>query len=201
MDTEDKELETAEEVDYPTDLDDPLTDIPFKKKRKQKLLIALVVIIVIIGGLSIGFVAWHGDPGFCNAICHSPMDPYVERYYSGDELLLVTTHADSGDKCLDCHTPTLSEQLAELGVWVSGDFSDPIIMTNIGTTGFCLRCHDYDEAFASTVNYGGSGRNPHEPHGGEGLDCSSCHRVHRESIMYCNYCHADIPAPAGWIKP
>ena len=175
--------------------------LPKTKKKKRILLIVLAAVVVVIGALSVGGLLWHNDPSFCNAICHSPMDPYVQGFYSGDQSLLVSAHMENGEACLTCHEPTLGEQIDELGVWLKDNFSEPLKMKNLGTKEFCLRCHDFDDAFASTVEYGGTKRNPHEPHGSEGLECYECHRVHSSSVMYCNYCHRDVPTPEGWVKP
>ena len=74
-----------------------------KRKSKRIPLIVLTVIAVVIIGAGVGVWVWHEDPSFCNAICHDPMDPYVEGYYSGDAKLMVTAHAEAGEDCLSCH--------------------------------------------------------------------------------------------------
>jgi len=173
-------------------------ETPKKKRSKKKLLIVLGVIGVVLVALGIGGVAWHSTPGFCSTVCHSPMAPYVEGFYSGDTKLLVTAHAEEGEECLDCHKATLGEQLSEAMSWISGNFTDPLPMTKTGTRAFCLECHDSEEIKLATVNYNGTARNPHDSHYGDSLECFSCHRVHRESVMYCNSCHPDIRGPEDW---
>ena len=39
---------------------------------------AVVVAVAIIAGA--GLWVWHEQPSFCAAICHVPMDPYLETY-------------------------------------------------------------------------------------------------------------------------
>jgi hypothetical protein len=171
---------------------------PSKKRSRRKLLIVLAAIAVIVVSAGIGGVIWHGHPGFCNALCHDPMDPYVEGYYSGDNNLLVTAHADAQKDCLDCHVATVGQQISEAGSWISGSYKNPLPMTKTGTRDFCLACHDNDEIKAATVNYAGTARNPHDSHYGDALECYTCHRAHRVSTMYCNECHPDIKGPSGW---
>lgn len=171
---------------------------PKKSRRKLFTVLGIIAAVIIVAGIG-GFI-WHESPSFCNAICHDPMDPYVEGYYSGDASLLVTAHAAEGDECLDCHKPTIGEQVSELFVWISGDYKTPLPMTKIGTRDFCMECHDDAEMKAATENYNGTSRNPHDSHYGDTIECYSCHRVHRTSTMYCNECHPDISGPSGWEK-
>ena len=73
-----------------------------KMTRKNKwIIVGVVAAVLVVAGA--GFWVWHEQPSFCNAICHSPMDKYVETYYEGDPGKLVTAHAEAGDACLDCH--------------------------------------------------------------------------------------------------
>ena len=48
------------------------------KSRKGLIVggVLAVVLLCTVGGL----LVWHEQPSFCNAICHSPMDAYVEGY-------------------------------------------------------------------------------------------------------------------------
>ena len=177
---------------------DEKLDQPSKKKSRKKLWTILGIVAVVVVAAGAGFWVWHEQPSFCNAICHDPMDPYVEGYFSEDSTLLVTAHAEAGDTCMSCHPTDIAQQLNELGVYISGDFTSPMAMTKNGTKEFCAECHDLEEIKTKTENYGGSMRNPHDSHYGDSLECYSCHRVHRESVMYCYECHKDIESPEGW---
>ena len=53
-----------------------------KKKKKWPIVVGVVVAVLVVAGA--GFWVWHEQPSFCNAICHSPMDKYVETYGAGD---------------------------------------------------------------------------------------------------------------------
>jgi hypothetical protein len=172
--------------------------LPNRKRARRKLLTVLAMIGVVLLVVFAGGWVWHEQPGFCSAICHQPMDSYVEGFYSGDPALLVTGHEEAGERCLTCHAPTIGEQIAEVGTWISGAYSDPLPMTKTGTREFCLECHDSEEIKSATVAYGGSARNPHDSHYGDQLECFTCHRVHRPSVMYCSECHQDIVAPETW---
>ena len=176
------------------------TTAPKAKKPRRKLAIGAGIAAVLVAVAGIGLFQWHEQPSFCNAVCHSPMDSYVKGYYSQDQALLATAHSEADQTCLNCHEPSIDEQVTELGKWVTGDFKDPLPMQKIGTEEFCARsgCHNMDELAAATDNYQGSGRNPHDSHYGDQLDCNSCHHVHRESTLYCGGCHTDMPVPDDW---
>ena len=86
------------------------------------------------------------------------MDSYVDTYYSGDQGMLVTAHAEAGKNCLSCHEPVITEQVGEVMKWTSDDYP----MTADGTKladgadmaseEFCAKsgCHNMDDVVAST---------------------------------------------------
>ena len=92
-----------------------------KRGRKRWPIVVGVVAVAIVAA-GAGFAVWHEQPGFCNAICHNPMDNYVEGYY-GDETLMVNSHAREDVTCLECHEPKMDEQIAEGLAWASGNFA------------------------------------------------------------------------------
>lgn len=200
-----------------------------KKKNKLKIVLPILAVIVVA---AIGFWVWHNTPGFCNAICHTPMDPYNITYDQeanapgidkwGNKVnstagMMCVTHKEVGLACMDCHVPTLSEQVGEAMAWISGDYvvtDNPtydmvlyetdlktlVQARGIAPDEFCLNsaCHDVtrDDLKALTASYV---RNPHEqPHGK--LECSDCHKAHRASVNACTNCHADAPVPEGWLR-
>ena len=114
---------------------------PKKKKKKWPIVVGVVVVVLVAAGA--GFWVWHEQPSFCNAICHTPMDPYLETWnnepgttgvdkygneVSNTDAMLVVTHKKSteeggaGTDCLGCHVPTLSEQIQEGMNWMSGNY-------------------------------------------------------------------------------
>lgn len=177
------------------------------KRRTKRWPVVVGVVVVVVACAGAGFWAWHEQPSFCNAICHEPMDNYVDGYYH-DDALMANAHEQAGTTCLDCHEAKLSEQVAEGLSWVRGDFSVDEA-GNLSTVGvradakMCTRagCHDFDEVAAATENWGGEpGVNPHASHQGTAIDCSNCHGAHEASYMYCNACHA-YQVPDGWESP
>lgn len=34
----------------------------------------------------------------------------------------------------------------------------------------------------------------------EELECTTCHKAHRASVMYCTQCHAQAEVPEGWLS-
>ena len=107
------------------------------KKKKKKWPIVLGTVVGVIAVLAVAFVVWHNQPSFCNAICHTPMDPYLPTYEAtpgqasmdkwGNEVsdasaMMACTHAAEGITCMGCHVPTLSEQINEGIEWISGNY-------------------------------------------------------------------------------
>ena len=180
-------------------------EIPTAKKKRNKWLIP-GVIVAVIAVLAVGFTVWHNTPGFCNAICHSPMDPYVASYSSGDEGMLVTAHAKENVNCLACHEAKLTEQISEAMAWVADDFATDengmlVPRVDFASEEFCARsgCHNMNEVVANTKGFLGNDEkfNPHSSHQDLALQCGDCHKVHEQSVLVCNECHA-LTAPEGW---
>jgi nitrate/TMAO reductase-like tetraheme cytochrome c subunit len=200
MDNENESAKTSDNVSKVIENSSEAEQKAKPKKRGKQVFIVLGVILVVLCGAGLGLWVWHNDPSFCNAFCHEPMDPYVEGYYSSDPTLLAALHAIEGEDCLSCHVPTIGQQVTEGLAWITGNYQVPLAMTKIGTREFCLACHDNEETIQATVNYNGTARNPHNSHYGDAIECYSCHRAHRESVMYCNSCHPDIKGPDTWAK-
>lgn len=116
------------------------------KKGHKKLFVTLGVVVAVIVVAGVGFFAWHEQPSFCNAICHTPMDGYLPTYESemdepgidkwGNEVelsnaMLAPTHRSMNENtCLSCHVPTIGEQIGEAVSWVSGNYE--VIETQTG---------------------------------------------------------------------
>ncbi len=180
-------------------------DAPSPKRPVQKKWIVLGVVAAVIVVAGAGFWAWHNTPGFCNAICHSPMDAYVETYDSNDPGMLVTQHKEAGDSCLDCHEAELTTQVSEVMAWVSDSYPMDGDMLATGkefaNEEFCARpeCHDMNEVVANTWGFCDNepDENPHSSHQDLALECGDCHKVHEKSTLVCNDCH-DMNVPEGW---
>ena len=181
----------------------PQSASPKKKRNKLKILGIVVGVIVVLG---IGFFVWHETPGFCNAVCHDPMDPYVETISSGDKGMLAVVHGDKGLNCLKCHNPQLTEQVSEVMHWVSNDFTTDadgwlVPTRNFANEAFCggSGCHDISQLAEKTVGFEGNPENynPHSSHQDLALECGDCHKAHSKSVLVCNDCHA-LTAPEGW---
>ncbi len=176
-----------------------------RPRRKWPIVVGVVAVVLVVAGA--GFWVWHEQPGFCNAICHEPMDNYVDGYYHNDQLMAYD-HQRAGKACLDCHEAKIEEQVAEAVSWVNKAYAVDEA-GDLATTGvtadkaFCAKsgCHDWNDVVAATESWGGeAGVNPHKSHQGEAIDCSNCHQAHGTSYLYCNTCH-DYQVPAGWQQP
>ena len=116
---------------------------PAKKNRKKApIVIGVVAAVVVVAGA--GLYIWHDQPSFCNAICHTPMDPILHTYEAqpgeastdkwGNTVdnasgMLSSVHRVAGEQtgnsivCVSCHVPSIGEQVTEGMQWVTGGFS------------------------------------------------------------------------------
>jgi formate-dependent nitrite reductase cytochrome c552 subunit len=173
--------------------------------------VAAVVVIIIAG---VALWNYHEQPQFC-ATCHI-MQPYLESWESSP--FLAYAHAEEEVTCLECHEPTIEQQVHELIVTVKGDYDNPLQEREFPKEE-CFECHEhesYEQLIELTKDYAVDGEqiNPHvytvdsealapdayivdseapDPHDSEQGECYQCHKVHRESpgIDYCYECHHD----------
>ncbi|MBR0404273.1 MAG: cytochrome c3 family protein [Eggerthellaceae bacterium] len=195
-----------------------------KKRRKAGIMAAVVAVVLVAAG--VGMWVWHEDPSFCGTVCHTPMNAYYETYSQefrttgvdkyGNEVadtscMLATYHAAMNYDCMDCHIPVLSQQVSEAVTWVSGNYEFPLAERSVAQLGeaaglgsdeMCLNesCHNLtrDDLYNLTAEEYGT-YNPHWSHH-ETLDCGTCHKAHRASVMYCSQCHAQAVVPDGWLN-
>ena len=164
--------------------------------RKRIVVIAVLLSVVVLGGVgAVGMWQYHEQPQFCGT-CHI-MDPYLESWQGSDYG--AAAHAAEDVACLDCHEPTLQQQMDELVMYVQGDFTVPLEEREFGVE-FCFDCHEanehtgYEEVIQRTE---GLEINPHASHLGE-MECHTCHKMHGPSEDYCAQCHDPVATGAGW---
>jgi len=164
--------------------------------KRRIVVIGVLLGVVLIGGVgAVGLWKYHEQPQFC-ATCHI-MDPYLESWQDSD--LGAHAHAAQDVACLDCHEPTVQQQVDELVVYVQGDFEVPLEERQFGTP-FCFDCHvpnehtSYEEVIQLTADLE---LNPHDSHLGQ-MDCEICHKTHRASEDYCAECHGPVATGPGW---
>ena len=197
-----------------------------RKRRKVGVIVGVVAIVLVAAGA--GFWVWHEQPSFCNAICHSPMDPYLQMWESEPErqgvdkygnsvenssAMLAIAHKYVGDEggmtCLGCHEPTLQEQMSEGLLWATGGYVFPLeerstdeLMRWHMQDGdeFCLNeaCHNMSHTDLVAATADLGEYNPHAAVHGE-YECGDCHKAHRASVNYCSQCHEEAPIPDGWM--
>lgn len=109
-----------------------------EKRKRLGITLGCIVAVLVVAGA--GFMVWHEQPSFCNAICHTPMDGYLETYEAepgqaatdkwGNQVadasgMLSAVHRtnDSNATCLSCHQPVISEQVSEGLSWASGSYT------------------------------------------------------------------------------
>jgi cytochrome c nitrite reductase small subunit len=161
------------------------------KRRNIRVIVGLAAVVVIVAGVA----GWnyHEQPQFC-ATCHV-MQPYLESWNGTG--LLAYAHAEEGVTCLECHEPTIQQQVDELVTFVTNDYEIPLEEREFDQE-WCLRCHEhgsYEEVAQRTEELEW---NPHDSHYGE-MECSICHKVHRASEDYCAQCHDPVATGTGWI--
>lgn len=143
-----------------------------KPRKKRWIVLGAVVAVLVVAGA--GFWVWHEQPSFCNAICHTPMDPHLATYegQSGQPgvdkwgntvedagVMLAVSHKELDDAtCLSCHVPTIQEQIDEGLHWVGGNYLYPLEERTLTTLNkyrqlenpeeFCLNdaCHHVNDA-------------------------------------------------------
>jgi nitrate/TMAO reductase-like tetraheme cytochrome c subunit len=152
--------------------------------RKKIVVVAVLLAVVVLGGVgAVGLWQYHEQPEFC-ATCHI-MDPYLKSWQASDYG--VHAHAEHDVACLDCHEPTIQQQMNELMIYVQGDYEVPLKPLKYPSEE-CLECHEhgsYDEVVAMTAHLDEEvGANPHDSHYGE-MECRLCHKMHQESEDYC----------------
>ncbi|MCL2530075.1 MAG: cytochrome c3 family protein [Coriobacteriia bacterium] len=186
-----------------------VSEKPKKKKSKARIIILVIVIVLVlsIGGGGVVYATQHHNPNFCNAVCHVPMDPYVQSFWEGTSInpnqpdleapLLVTVHAESDDHviCLDCHTDGLDIQIAEGITWITGNVPQPLnpLRFTFGpplgqherdgvVTCLVAGCHDgissLDDLIKATSN---EVRNGH--------DIETYLAYHTDKSLTCSSCH------------
>ncbi|MDH4207754.1 MAG: cytochrome c3 family protein [Anaerolineae bacterium] len=156
--------------------------------KKWIILIAVLLAAVVVGGVgAVAFWEYHEQPQFCGT-CHI-MDPYVESWQSS--ALGANAHAEYDITCLDCHVPTLEQQISELAMYVTGDYQTPLNELKYPKES-CYECHEhgtYEQIVEMTAELEETvGANPHASHYGE-LECRLCHKMHKQSEDYCAQCH------------
>jgi len=163
--------------------------------KKRTMMIIVLCVVVVVGGVGAAYLwNYHEEPEFC-ATCHI-MDPYLETWQSAEYG--AGAHAEYEIECLDCHVPTLEQQVHELVVYVQGDYEIPLSELKYPKES-CYECHEhgtYEEIVEMTAELEETvGANPHASHYGE-MECRLCHKMHKESEDYCAQCHA-----WGWQVP
>lgn len=107
-----------------------------KRKKKGLIVAGVIVAVAIVAGA--GLYVWHEQPSFCGAICHTPMDGYLETYEAqpgasatdkygtavadASGMLAAVHRQQNGDTCMSCHVPTMGEQVSEGMAWLSGNY-------------------------------------------------------------------------------
>lgn len=210
---------------------------PKRSRKKWPIAVGVVAAVLIVAGA--GLFAWHEQPSFCGAICHTPMDGYLETYdaepgqpgvdkygntVSDSSAMMAAVHrAEDGTTCMDCHVPTMDEQIGEGLAWASGNYdvhdnatygasleektlTQLTAARGIANEQFCLNeaCHTGDDGQPLTradliVATKDLTLNPHIAQHGE-LECSDCHKAHRASVLTCTKCHEDADVPEGWLS-
>jgi hypothetical protein len=165
--------------------------------RKRKIVLIVVAAIVVVGGVGgVAFWEYHERPEFC-ATCHI-MEPYLESWEESEYGAYA--HATEGVTCLECHPPTIEQQVHELVVYMQGDYENPLPEIEVSEE-FCYDCHvDNEHTSLEEVVQLTADRevNPHESHLIGEMDCDTCHNMHKVSEDYCAECHDPMATGPGW---
>ena len=166
--------------------------------NKVKLIIAIVLVVIMIPVMGMMVVKDNVHNSSYCAACHA--DYYVTWATPETEYTLAHAHNQMSVSCDSCHQRTMGESVAEVVNYVIGNYYYPFPETTLSMD-HCFACHDnYDQVIAlTTTEITNEERNPHDGHWGQ-LECSDCHKAHRDSTNYCDECHgqyldSDVP---GW---
>jgi hypothetical protein len=99
------------------------------------------------------------------------LSPYFHTW--ADSGYLDHTHAKAGTDCSGCHETPFPDNGLSMEE--------------------CLKCHGSYEELAEATRE--TEPNPHDSHYMD-LRCTLCHKVHTDSVLYCNTCHEfelDVP--------
>ncbi len=187
-----------------------MTELHPRKRFRLRFLrriLASVALLAIIGVLVVGTgvaVTWGhfwdfrvGDPTSESCTnCHL-LQNYVDSQH--DESLLVSRHVQKGFGCVDCHETSLERQIHETIAYLKEDYKVPFVRAQYPMD-TCFTCHahtSYDQLAWRTTDLGvtdaqasGHSANPHQPPHYSELECNTCHRMHRPSVLLCSECHA-----------
>jgi cytochrome c nitrite reductase small subunit len=163
--------------------------------RRWVVVLIVLLALVVLGGVgAVALWRYHEQPQFC-VTCHI-MDPYLASWQSGD--LGAHEHEQADVTCLDCHEPTIQQQVHEVVSYATGDYTTPLPELKYPTQD-CFQCHEHS-SYAQIIEMTAGlvqtyGANPHNSHFGE-MDCRLCHHMHEKSVDYCAQCHS-----YGWQVP
>ena len=194
---------------------------PSKKRKRWPIVVGVIAVVAVLAG--VGMFIWHEQPSFCAAICHAPMDAYLEGYDQADNAagtdkygnevanthaMLAVSHKSHDLACLSCHVPSISQQIGEGTMMITGNYTVfervngngyaqeerdlSALQENAGHPNesgmgdeFCLRegCHDYDrETLAKVQVLEGTVRQPH-------MWLSTPHASAADMEFACGDCH------------
>lgn len=117
----------------------PAAKRPMEKRKRLGITLGCIAVVLVVAGA--GFMVWHEQPSFCNAICHDPMDPYLPTFEATPGQPATDkwgNEVEDASACwppcttrwakpaMDCHVPQLDEQMTEGAEWVTGNYDSPL---------------------------------------------------------------------------
>jgi hypothetical protein len=99
--------------------------------------VGVIVLVTIVGGVA-GW-KYHEQPQFCANTCQL-VETYEESWMSSNYE--VRAHANEGIVCLDCHEPTIKQQIEKVIHYVTNNYSDPQRESRMPME-TCLSCKEH----------------------------------------------------------
>lgn len=151
--------------------------------KGKKIILGLIIAFVVIG-MSSGFflVRASHNPSFCGT-CHI-MRPQYQSWSTAN--LLANKHKQADVTCQACHKSSYADKAKQGVKFVTGQYEEPLPELKVSKQE-CLKCHgSYEKIAERTAKLE---PNPHQsPHFSD-MECNLCHKMHKESKLYCAQCH------------
>lgn len=175
-----------------------------KVKKKWPVALGVVAAVLLLAG--IGMFVWHEQPSFCGAICHAPMDAYLEGYNQEDNAagvdkygndvanthaMLAVSHKSQNVACLGCHVPSIAQQIGEGTMMMSGSYT---VVDRVNGNGFAQHERTLSDLLVNAGHADDTGK------GDQFCLRSGCHDMDRAELAKVQVVEGTVRQPHLWLN-